>query len=275
MSFEVEDDFSPSSVETPQLLWDAVKIEVKRATCSFGRKQASWRQLHLSKLQDKREHILSSHPPTNTLVHWQEAGETSVKWLKMKIMLKALINYSSSANSFTSLLTSAHCDVPMAPITIDEIIQETARVKNKISSPGEDGLGYAFPYQLFRYPPLQELVLKVHNQTHNSSIFPHSWQELRVIPSLINRCQTGFMPNRFIAENGLVLNIILEHARKNNRQEIALLLDKKKAYDWVHPSYLRSVLLQLGFPTILMNSLVGLFLVTESGSTSTDTSQMK
>ncbi|KAG0776426.1 hypothetical protein G6F21_013654 [Rhizopus arrhizus] len=48
----------------------------------------------------------------------------------------------------------------MAPITIDEIIQETARVKNKISSPGEDGLGYVFLYQLFRYPPLQELVLK-------------------------------------------------------------------------------------------------------------------
>ncbi|KAG1040161.1 hypothetical protein G6F43_012343 [Rhizopus delemar] len=67
----------------------------------------------------------------------------------------------------------------MAPITIDEIIQETARVKNKISSPGEDGLGYAFLYQLFRYPPLQELVLKVYNQAHNSSIFPHSCQELR------------------------------------------------------------------------------------------------
>jgi hypothetical protein len=36
------------------------------------------------------------------------------------------------------------------------------------------------------------------------------------------------MPNRFIAENDLVLNIIMEHACKNNRQEIALLLDKKK-----------------------------------------------
>ncbi|KAG0780139.1 hypothetical protein G6F21_012267 [Rhizopus arrhizus] len=147
----------------------------------------------------------------------------------------------------------------MAPITIDEIIQETARVKNKISSPGEDGLGYAFLYQLFRYPPLQELILKVYNQAHNSSIFPHSWQELRVIPSLINRCQTGFMPNRFIAENGLMLNIVMEHARKDNRQEIALLLDQEKAYDRVHPSYLRSVLLKFGFPTVLVNSLIGLF----------------
>ncbi|KAG0954319.1 hypothetical protein G6F31_013182 [Rhizopus arrhizus] len=156
-------------------------------------------------------------------------------------------------------VASDHCDILMAPITIDEIIQETARVKNKISSPGEDGLGYAFLYQLFRYPPLQELILKVYNQAHNSSIFPHSWQELRVIPSLINRCQTGFMPNRFIAENGLMLNIVMEHARKDNRQEIALLLDQEKAYDRVHPSYLRSVLLKFGFPTVLVNSLIGLF----------------
>ncbi|KAG1572684.1 hypothetical protein G6F47_005257 [Rhizopus delemar] len=155
--------------------------------------------------------------------------------------------------------TSDHCDILMVPITIDENITETACVKNKISSPEEDGLGYAFLYQLFRYPPLQELVLKIYNQAHNSSIFPHSWQELRVILSLINRCQTGFMPNRFITENGLVLNIIMEHACKDNRQEIALLLDQEKAYDRVRPSYLRSVLLKFGFPTVLVNSLIGLF----------------
>ncbi|KAG1081966.1 hypothetical protein G6F42_022742 [Rhizopus arrhizus] len=50
----------------------------------------------------------------------------------------------------------------------------------------------------------------------------------------------------------------MEHARKNNRQEIALLLDQEKSYDRVHPSYLRSVLLQFGFPMILVNSLAGL-----------------
>ncbi|KAG1340282.1 hypothetical protein G6F62_005477 [Rhizopus arrhizus] len=147
----------------------------------------------------------------------------------------------------------------MAPITIDEIIQETARVQNKISSPGEDGLSYAFLYQLFRYPLLQELVLKVYSQAHNSNIFTHSWQELRVIPSLINRCQIGFMPNRFIKENGFVLNAVMGHARKDNRQKIALFLDQEKDYHRVHPSYLRSVLPQFGFPTVLVNSLIGLF----------------
>ncbi|KAG1042538.1 hypothetical protein G6F43_011881 [Rhizopus delemar] len=150
-------------------------------------------------------------------------------------------------------LTTADNEILLAPITIDEIIQETARVETKISSPGEDGLGYAFLYQLFRYPPLQDLILKVYNQALSSRRFPASWQELRVrllakkgdltnlknwrpissincdakiytrilnsrmrqvVPLLNNRCQTGFMPNRFIAENGLVLHMVMEHARR-------------------------------------------------------------
>ncbi|KAG1531663.1 hypothetical protein G6F51_013432 [Rhizopus arrhizus] len=74
----------------------------------------------------------------------------------------------------------------------------------------------------------------------------------QVISSIINRCQTGFMPNRFIAENGLALNIVMEHARRCNRNDIALLLDQEKAYDRVHPSYLRAVMLKFGFPLVLM-----------------------
>ncbi|KAG1139282.1 hypothetical protein G6F37_006319 [Rhizopus arrhizus] len=46
-------------------------------------------------------------------------------------------------------LTDGHTDHLLEPITIDKIIHETARVENKVSSPGEDGLGYAFLYQLF------------------------------------------------------------------------------------------------------------------------------
>ncbi|KAG0868322.1 hypothetical protein G6F15_012199 [Rhizopus arrhizus] len=76
-------------------------------------------------------------------------------------------------------LTDDHTDHLLEPITIEEIIHETARVENKVSSPGEDGLGYAFLYQLFRYPPLQDLVLEVYNQALNSKKFPKSWQELR------------------------------------------------------------------------------------------------
>ncbi|KAG1161507.1 hypothetical protein G6F36_013935 [Rhizopus arrhizus] len=45
--------------------------------------------------------------------------------------------------------TDDRTDHLLEPITIDEIIHETARVENKVSCPGEDGPGYAFLYQLF------------------------------------------------------------------------------------------------------------------------------
>ncbi|KAG1049317.1 hypothetical protein G6F43_008350 [Rhizopus delemar] len=47
------------------------------------------------------------------------------------------------------LLTSVQCGSLLAPITIEEIVHETAQVENKVSSPGEAGLGYVFLYQLF------------------------------------------------------------------------------------------------------------------------------
>lgn len=47
----------------------------------------------------------------------------------------------------------------------------------------------------------------------------------KVIGKVINRCQTGSMSHRFIAENGLLMNIVMEYARQTNRLDIALLLD--------------------------------------------------
>ncbi|KAG1045508.1 hypothetical protein G6F43_011259 [Rhizopus delemar] len=182
-----------------------------------------------------------------------------------------------------SQLSDDHTDYLLEPITIDEIIHETDRVENKVSSPREDGLGYAFLCQLFRYPPLQGLVLeqelmvrllaKKGNLTNLKNWRPISLincdakiytriinsRMRQVISSIINRCQTGFMPNRFITESGLVLNMVTEHARWCNRNDIALLLDQEKAYDRVHSSYLRAAMLKLSFLSVLVNSIIGLF----------------
>ncbi|KAG1042928.1 hypothetical protein G6F43_011780 [Rhizopus delemar] len=269
------------------------------------------------------QQVLSEILALKANVRWQEAGETSVKYLKnlyrqrtveqhittlrpndstdpvecIDRMLPIAQQFYQSLFTTDSVddhqveqylaeiqglpqLTDDHTDHLLEPITIDEIIYETARVENKVSSPGEDGLGYAFLYQLFRYPPLQDLVLEVYNQVLSSQKFPTSWQELRirllakkggltslknwqpislincdakiytriinsrmrqVISSIINRCQTDFMPNRFIAENRLVLDIVMEHARR------------------LHPSYLRAVMLKFSFPLVLVNSIIGLF----------------
>ncbi|KAG1137022.1 hypothetical protein G6F37_013612 [Rhizopus arrhizus] len=56
-----------------------------------------------------------------------------------------------------------------------------------------------------------------------------------VMDIIINRYQTGFLGDRFIAENGMILNILMEQAHVQKRPEIGLLLDQEKAYDRVHP----------------------------------------
>ncbi|KAG1172064.1 hypothetical protein G6F36_011642 [Rhizopus arrhizus] len=79
-----------------------------------------------------------------------------------------------------SRLNEDHTDSLLEPITIEETIHETTQVQNKVSSPREDGLRYAFLYQLFQCLPLQELVLKAFDQILYSHTFPTSWQELRI-----------------------------------------------------------------------------------------------
>ncbi|KAG1047844.1 hypothetical protein G6F43_009731 [Rhizopus delemar] len=76
-------------------------------------------------------------------------------------------------------LTDDRTDHLLELISIDEIIHETARVENKISSSEEDGFGYAFLSQLFQYPPLQDLSLEAYDQALSSHTFPASWQGLR------------------------------------------------------------------------------------------------
>jgi hypothetical protein len=157
-------------------------------------------------------------------------------------------------------LTEADCAALSSPITLDEILSETRKVVNKVSSPGADGLGYAYLDQLYRYPPLQNIILDVYNDALSYHQFPNSWQEIRVrllskkgdltslknwrpislincdakiftriinsrlrhvVTKLIQGCQTGFMANRFIADNELLLNIAMEHARQEGRSDIA------------------------------------------------------
>jgi hypothetical protein len=183
------------------------------------------------------------------------------------------------------------------PITLEEILSATKKVVSKTSSPGEDGLSYALLYELFRFSPLQATLLQVFNQALLDQTVPESWQDIRVrllpkkgditllknwrpislincdakiftriinarvctlIPDLITPHQTGFMPSRFIADNGLVLQILSQHARRHQSSEVALLLDQYKAYDCVHPLYLRHVLLRFGFPSVFVNSLIHL-----------------
>ncbi|KAG0870908.1 hypothetical protein G6F15_011532 [Rhizopus arrhizus] len=59
-------------IESIQSLWEDVKSEVKRVARSFGRRQASWRQAHLTRLQNKRTCLLTS-AESNGKLHIQLA----------------------------------------------------------------------------------------------------------------------------------------------------------------------------------------------------------
>ncbi|KAG1239579.1 hypothetical protein G6F68_018497 [Rhizopus microsporus] len=67
------------------------------------------------------------------------------------------------------------------------------------------------------------------------------------------------MKGRFIADNGALAQITLEQASLRQPQEIGLLCDQEKAYDRVHPDYLRAVLVRFGFPAQFVSAIAGLF----------------
>ncbi|KAG0806624.1 hypothetical protein G6F20_010985 [Rhizopus arrhizus] len=186
----------------------------------------------------------------------------------------------------------------ISPITIDDILYQSKKVLAKQSSSGADGLGYAFIHLIYCFKPLQKLIVKLYNAALLTGMFPSSWQDIRVrllpkkgdlssllnwrpislincdakiytrvinqrmrlvMEDVINRYQTGFLADRFIAENGMVLNILMEQAHVERRREIGLLLDQEKAYDRVHPTYLRQTMLSFGFPESFVQSIGNLF----------------
>jgi hypothetical protein len=75
----------------------------------------------------------------------------------------------------------------------------------------------------------------------------------------INQYQSGFLPHRFIAENGLALKLIMEQAETQGHEGVGMLLDQEKAYDRVHPTYMEQTLLHFGFPVGFTRSICNLF----------------
>ncbi|KAG1190036.1 hypothetical protein G6F35_013992 [Rhizopus arrhizus] len=127
-------------------IWhEDVKSEVKRVARSFGRRQASWRQAHLTRLQNKRTRLLTSAESngklhiqlakTEALIgnlqkdfannqilkaskHWREHGETSAGYLKRSITTRAFQRYISSLqHPITGQLCTSSLDLQDAAKT--------------------------------------------------------------------------------------------------------------------------------------------------------------
>ncbi|KAG0974193.1 hypothetical protein G6F29_012368 [Rhizopus arrhizus] len=132
-------------IESTQSLWEDIKSEVKRVARSFGRRQASWRQAHLTRLQNKRTRLLTSAESngklhiqlakTEALIgnlqkdfannqilkaskHWREHGETSAGYLKRSITTRAFQRYISSLqHPITGQLCTSSLDLQDAAKT--------------------------------------------------------------------------------------------------------------------------------------------------------------
>ncbi|KAG1137120.1 hypothetical protein G6F37_011489 [Rhizopus arrhizus] len=185
----------------------------------------------------------------------------------------------------------------IAPITIDMLVEQASRITNKQSSPGSDGLSYPFLLLLFKHPGLSSLCLQIYNQALDG-VVPDSWQDIRVrllpkkgdltslrnwrpislincdakvftriltkrlgspLRRILNPYQSGFVPGKFIGDNGLALSMILEQSRGLHLPGVGLLLDQEKAYDRVHPGYLQQVMSTMDLPDRFINCIQRLF----------------
>ncbi|KAG0981226.1 hypothetical protein G6F26_011621 [Rhizopus arrhizus] len=173
-----------------------------------------------------------------------------------------------------------------------------ANARQKKSSSGPDGLPYEILNLIVTFEPFHSLIYCVYNDALDHGIFPATWDEslmsllpkkgdltqmknyrpiplvntdtkifarlvnsriMRVSRKIVNENQLGFIPGRYIAENGMITQVIMEHApcqSSSDDKNLALLLDQEKAYDRINLHYLEQVMLSCGFPASIENSII-------------------
>ncbi|KAG1152042.1 hypothetical protein G6F37_003564 [Rhizopus arrhizus] len=190
-----------------------------------------------------------------------------------------------------------------APLTASDLL-EAVHCCPAQSSSGSDSIPYALLSVILCLPDCKAVALQVFNDALSLDIFPPSWSDtcvsllskkgnlsdlrnwrpislistdakvytrlldaclLPAVSSLITPFQTRFMRRRFIADNGLLMKLIKNHCTTNSSATVGLLLDQEKAYDWVHPDYLRQVLSRIGIPDSFITSVCSLFFSTRLG----------
>ncbi|KAG1467521.1 hypothetical protein G6F56_004371 [Rhizopus delemar] len=147
--FDIDNSLRSPIHDTLQSLWDALKLEVKRVTRSFDRRQASWRTLHLFRLQKKRTRLLASQanpnvlhpslPKTENLIgnlqrdiaqtailkaskHWREHGETSAGYLKRSIETRASQRYIPGLQHPVDPIDESNVDILLNTISEGELL---------------------------------------------------------------------------------------------------------------------------------------------------------
>ncbi|CEP12277.1 hypothetical protein [Parasitella parasitica] len=134
-------------------------------------------------------------------------------------------------------LSSTAAQSMLEPITYEDLCDAFSRA-SPTSSPAMDDFLYQLVHLMVTTPAYREIALATFNNALLHSDLPPLWLE---------------------PYNGLLMKLVMEHARNTASSTIGLLLDQEKAYDRVHPMYLRAVLLRFGFPVALVDCISHLF----------------
>ncbi|KAG1508517.1 hypothetical protein G6F47_008389 [Rhizopus delemar] len=272
------------SSSTPQELWDLVKSRVQLFTRRFRRKLVDWRKQQIVALQKKNQRILRGSLPTPLLaIHlprvesqiqalqqeitsiailkaehiWRERGETDAGCLKKSAEQRRVQRsipplrspltqniYAICSSALNDMISNilASCrlfmedsDMMVSPFVKEEILDQVTRTPKN-----------------WRTITLINCDAKIFTRMLNSRLGS-------VVSSLIPPWQSGFMKDRFIASNGILINLAIEQAAVRNSDEIGLLCAQEKSYDRIHPDYLCTVLDQYGFPASFVSSIDKLF----------------
>ena len=177
--------------------------------------------------------------------------------------------------------TADKCDLPLSMKELTDALNKT----DGKTSPGSDGLGYAF-YKVF-WREMRTLVLNSMNKSLRSRLLPTSqrlglismipkgtkdrrflqhwrpicllncWYKLlssalatrleAALQEVISKDQTGFLRSRFINENNLITHEVLEYSKKHRKRGLLLCIDFSKAFDTLDHQFIKDTLKYLGF----------------------------
>lgn len=157
--------------------------------------------------------------------------------------INVLLSSDSSRDDHRKISSDQQDDL-LAPIDLEEIIQLSGRA-SRTSSPGVDGLPYGILRLFLCHPAVGPLAVTVYNGALKKACFPESWSQslMTLIPKkgdpskltnlrpiqlvctdskiftrilnqrimdvadqIINPHQLGFMPGKYIAQNGLMVH---------------------------------------------------------------------
>ncbi|KAG1411345.1 hypothetical protein G6F58_008601 [Rhizopus delemar] len=274
---------------SPPVQWDRLKTLLKGFIQSYCNKAQAKKVQHQKFLQRRRRYLLRHRhtvDTTDALAHIESQLDAlydksaSTLALRSGIRWREKALYSTEPNSedaVVTILSHVPTDVRLeshrsarllTPWTENEV-QECLKHALIHSSPGIDERLFPATWQR----SVVVLLPKSGDRTQlknwrpislicaDSKIFTRliATRVNRLLPELINPHQTGFLRRRFITDNGLCARLTMEVAKRFQVPGIGLLLDQEKAYDRVHPSYLRSCLSHFGFPAPFVDCITQLF----------------